>query len=71
MYSPPNKRCHVTVMQSTLLRSGFGHREIWPSITTNVLTDIGCCHTWDLTLVKGFNRRIKDVKKITIVKLIS
>ena len=33
MYSPPKKRCHVTDMQSTLLRSGCGHREIWPSIT--------------------------------------
>ena len=26
--------------------------------------DIGCGHTWDLTLVKGFNRGKKDVKKL-------
>ena len=25
---------------------------------------IGCGHTWDLTLVKGFNRGKKDVKKL-------
>ena len=25
---------------------------------------IGCGHTWDLTLVKGFNRSKKDVKKL-------
>ena len=31
----------------------------------------GCGHTWDLTLVKGFNRGKKDVKNFTIVKLIS
>ena len=24
----------------------------------------GCGHTWDLTLVKGFNRGKKDVKKL-------
>ena len=26
--------------------------------------DNGCGHTWDLTLVKGFNRGKKDVKKL-------
>ena len=25
---------------------------------------IGCGHTWDLTLVKGFNRGKKDLKKL-------
>ena len=25
---------------------------------------IGCGHIWDLTLVKGFNRGKKDVKKL-------
>ena len=28
------------------------------------LYDIGRGHTWDLTLVKGFNRGKKDVKKL-------
>ena len=27
-------------------------------------THIGCGHTWDLTLVKGFNRGKTDVKKL-------
>ena len=31
----------------------------------------GCGHTWDLTLVKGFNRGKKDVKNFTIVKPIT
>ena len=30
----------------------------------NLPTDNGCGHTWDLTLVKGFNRGKKDVKKL-------
>ena len=31
---------------------------------TNRDSDNGCGHTWDLTLVKGFNRGKKDVKKL-------
>ena len=37
----------------------------------HILDINGCGHTWDLTLVKGFNRGKKDVKNFTIVKLIT
>ena len=33
-------------------------------LTVCSITIIGCGHIWDLTLVKGFNRGKKDVKKL-------
>ena len=35
-----------------------------PSKLQKAYLGIGCGHTWDLTLVKGFNRGKKDVKKL-------
>ena len=35
-----------------------------PDFTNRQILTLGCGHTRDLTLVKGFNRGKKDVKKL-------
>ena len=41
----------------------FLRREASYEVVLWLFFDIGCGHTGDLTLVKGFNRGKKDVKK--------
>ena len=52
----------------SMITSSTAHEKSYPTWRRKGIYDFlcvnGCGHIWDLTLVKGFNRGKKDVKKL-------
>ena len=55
---------YVRGLKGLMIRVLILTEEIFYSLETMKVAVIGCGHIWDLTLVKGFNRGKKDVKKL-------